>query len=1072
MFKESKLNFNRIMKKKIEILVFSIVMITLFSSYIQIKKYYYNFQDEVLPYLLCVGDPISPLSVNNKFTQKLNTFKPYPIKIVQESNDNSGFKKLDGQIILGTDATKIEQYAAKELQRYLYDLSGEFIPIYTDKKLIDRSSFVIGQINTNKKINDFVKNGNFIVGNTNPGEQGYVLKKFRTNNHDVIAIAGSDSTGTLYGVYGLLDDYYKIGFYTDGDVIPQHKIALTMVTVDEKKLPAQSIRGILPWVNFPQSATVYSLEDYKFVIDQMAKMRLNLLNIHNYNGQNKHQETNFPWNPNVRYWMATTKSGHNWDNPGWFVDEYRFGSKDLYDDYDFGSEVTLHNESLSNAQIISKSTAFFQQIINYAHKRGVKIALGVELTGDKREQEFIIKNYSNLDYVLMYEGEWGGAKGFNTGFYEALKKNTKIKMGLSGWGLKGDLSGLPADLIAAPIAPYSAGFVSGAQYLNREYWGCPWMERDGDRNLLKKTASSEHWYPYNINLSTTISGYKNSTKNMTGFQTLTWRISDAISPKLSWVAKAPWSIPPGNTAGYTGGTLILSNNLTSSSSNINKEVFKSYHTGNFNYKFDVLESYTLGIYKYSVKLYFSEPKSNSVNARLFNVLINDEPKITNYDIYKAAGDKNKGIEVIIKGIECPFGILSINFESVKGDALLNAVVVQRDDGKWMQGFNCGAANVDSLKADQVYGANSYNAYYDFAVSCYGKEAAEDITNIINQNEPFAIGGGEAEKTPPLGDNSDPASSIAKANKQISIINFWISKTNDTGIKERLRLLRTRIWSTKCYNEITPSDKSDTKVWDFSNSFRDRVTDISSLGNLASFQSRYVKAYFTENNNPVKLKVTDLDIIAPRVLIISPPVSGIIGQGIDIKARVIDNREYNLILANLYYRITGMKKWEKVTMERRTKAIFGYRIPKKVLTARGLEYYVEAFDGTNIGMFPVTAPSLPLTIIGEEFSRVNNYPQPPFNFTVSDGSKLSWEPSKENLFLYRVYRSTKPGFSISCANYLCFFKDDKTNFEDIENDYSNQKKTGTYYYKVTAVDKYGFESEPTKSLAVKYNNNIK
>ena len=396
------------------------------------------------------------------------------------------------QIVVGANATELEQYAAKELQRYLCALSGVLAPITNDGDPILDSAFVIGQPGTNRKIAELVSAGQLTLGSGDPGAQGYVLKKLSLQSHDVIVIAGSDPTGILYGVYGLLEDHYKVGFHLDGDVLPEAKGPLILVAVDERKQPRQALRGILPWVNFFQSATVWSMRDFHSIIDQMAKMRMNLLNLHNYNGAEGHQEMFFPWNPQVRYWMATTSSGHHWGCQPWAVREYRFGGEDLFDDYDFGSEVTLHNKSLSNIEICRKGTAFFQQVIAYAHRRGVRVALGVELTNNVKEQEFIIDNYPDLDYVLMYEGEGGGSLGHSSAFYDALKSRTQIKLGLSGWGLGGDLARLPSDLIAAPIAEYSDACVDGTHYGKRDYWGCPWMERDGDRNFLKKTASSQH----------------------------------------------------------------------------------------------------------------------------------------------------------------------------------------------------------------------------------------------------------------------------------------------------------------------------------------------------------------------------------------------------------------------------------------------------------------------------------------------------------------------------------------------------------------------------------------------------
>lgn len=54
--------------------------------------------------------------------------------------------------------------------------------------------------------------------------------------------------------------------------------------INDVRTPQMRIRGFLPWTNFPQSATIYSWNDWRYVIDQAAKMRMNFIMIHNYNG--------------------------------------------------------------------------------------------------------------------------------------------------------------------------------------------------------------------------------------------------------------------------------------------------------------------------------------------------------------------------------------------------------------------------------------------------------------------------------------------------------------------------------------------------------------------------------------------------------------------------------------------------------------------------------------------------------------------------------------------------------------------------------------------------------------------
>ena len=181
-----------------------------------------------------------------------------PPVIIFPHRDSLVPERADGAIIvIGTKATAVEHYAAKELQRYLYQLSATLPKITSDTDNRRWPAFVLGQAETNPAIQRLVDTGQLTVSAKNPGQQGYVLKKFDADGREVLVIAGSDAIGCLYGVYGLLEDYYGLGFYLGGDILPVRS-ALRIPSVDQRKRPAVAIRGFLPWTNFPQSATVYS----------------------------------------------------------------------------------------------------------------------------------------------------------------------------------------------------------------------------------------------------------------------------------------------------------------------------------------------------------------------------------------------------------------------------------------------------------------------------------------------------------------------------------------------------------------------------------------------------------------------------------------------------------------------------------------------------------------------------------------------------------------------------------------------------------------------------------------------
>ena len=270
--------------------------------------------------------------------------------------------------------------------------------------------------------------------------------------------------------------------------------------------------------------------------------------------------------------------------------------------------------------------------------------------------------------------------------YDSLKNQApQIKTCVAGWGLAASfIESLPADVIAAPISHYSSGWTQGSTYGTREFWACPWLEKDFD--------SSGHYYPYNMHLSDTISSWQNRASNLKGLYCLSWRITDGVDAKMSYVAKVPWDT------------------------------------------------------------------TNQLNT-------------------------------------------------------------------------------------------SQAAYHEYSVQNYGSAAADDITAIINQNEPIALYDGECRPTPALAGHleSYQVGQSEKAQQQLGTIDTWISTVSDKGSRRRLELLRCRIEAVKDFLDIYvnfPSINSTEQLpgsfASWAKNFSNRVTDISSLGNIQSIQNRYVQ----------------------------------------------------------------------------------------------------------------------------------------------------------------------------------------------------------------------------------------
>lgn len=100
--------------------------------------------------------------------------------------------------------------------------------------------------------------------------------------------------------------------------------------------------------------------------------------------------------------------------------------------------------------------------------------------------------------------------------------------------------------------------------------------------------------------------------------------------------------------------------------------------------------------------------------------------------------------------------------------------------------------------------------------------------------------------------------------------------------------------------------------------------------------------FTESAPSGRTTVTTFDTMAPNVYH-NPVATGYIGRSLVVSASVSDNvgTEY----VRLYYRATGETEYQMVEMNNFNSS-FSATIAGAYVTANGIEYYIDAFDGTN------------------------------------------------------------------------------------------------------------------------------
>ena len=859
------------------------------------------------------------------------------------------------------DATALEHYAAKELQRYLYQVFGTLPPI----RVSPTGGFVLKQ-------------------DTSLKPQQYRL----TCDGTRVTIAGGDETGVLYGVYGLLEDHYGVSFLMSGDVLPESKIPLNLARFDETKMPRQPIRGFTSHWCYMQGAGLWSLEDWKFHIDQMARMRLNMLSIHNYIFER--------YRENWLNWGSFTQKNLNQNSAqsayyhvcSWPLREYPGRSADLLDDYAFGCAASLHATSLSNKDVWERCASTFQQIITHAHRRGVKVALGTEFhklnpTEQMEISESMLAWYPDLDYLVYYRHEGTKEPPFVQSMYTFFRQRAP-KMGhvLTGWGELSDtnLKDVPPDVVAGPFTAYSDKFENGSRYGQREYWAGPWLEEDNKGDM--------HYMPWSKNLANTIASYAQHATNMNGLVTLTWRLTDVIDPRLFYIAAAPWDSAKRFT---TSSALYL---------------------------------------EYARRCY------GAANAQAIAEILDQSEALP-----KDPADCRSNLD----GIAPVYDDVQVR----KADTQLAVIdscldkTTNRDQKQRLQWLR-----------NRILGAKLH-------MQLPVKDNLWDLAEAWSQS---------------YLDRTMDMSTLGQlvSNHQMVMQHVVIKAQNDRRAGERVKYPSQRV-ARQCAAGVKiawRNEEPNAKGFNVyrndvilnaaplpanADSFTHKTTDVS-----GSYRISALAEDGTESQHGAPVTV---DTKAARVVVISPPTTAIAGQPLDLEARVSSGFVPEEVSADLQYRSTGAKRWMYLPMNRRCRAIFAARIPAIAVTPNGIEYIIVANAGGRKSSYPVTAPETS-AIVSVESVMPQAQPLIPASLTVdADGKTLHWSAAAGDVFWYRLYRSKESQFAPGRENFLTYVYKNTLTFSDCEPDFEDRPLSGVYYYRVTAVDRLGYESPPTPAAAL-------
>jgi hypothetical protein len=402
----------------------------------------------------------------------------------------------------------------------------------------------------------------------------------------VLTVTGGSDVAVLYGAYALVE---KLGvrFQIDGDVIPDARVPWVLPVLDETRQPLFALRGLQPFHDFPEGPDWWTQDDWKALVGQAAKLRMNFIGLHTYPFQHKE------FGPEPTVWIGLPDDVNadgtvrRSDVSSWYNNQktqpygcyrpgptsaYSFGGAEIFPADRIGPEVSgpddfpFPKSPAANVAMIDRTGIMLRAVFELARQRGMKTCVGTESPLDipdvvqarlkelgmpPQDPATVQKLYEGMfqrimraypvDYYWIWghEGEIDQAR-FLTNLRCAraalLETKAPFALGICGWGWITQNfptldQELPKDVVFSSISmalgnePVSPNF---GRLQGRQKWAIPWLEDDDG------LSSPQLWVGRMRKDAVDARTY-----GCTGLMGLHWR-TRILGPNISALTQAAW----------------------------------------------------------------------------------------------------------------------------------------------------------------------------------------------------------------------------------------------------------------------------------------------------------------------------------------------------------------------------------------------------------------------------------------------------------------------------------------------------------------------------------------------------
>lgn len=266
-------------------------------------------------------------------------------------------------VVVGDTAPELERFAASELCNYLAKLYS--IRAYPARTLSTSSEmiFLVGNPETNAAVKQAAEGRAF----PKLTDQGIVLRRTEVQGRPALIVAGGSQQATLWAVYELVERW-GVRYLMDRDVFPEPS-EFKVPDLDVVMEPVFRVRAHPSIQDYAPSGESWGMADFRPLIDQLAKMKFNRLNV-----------LSFGYQPYLDWQLNGIKRS---SASLWYDYHYPI-TPDMIGRQLFDNRPEFWNPDLplnaSYAEFVAAGVQAMHNLIDYAHRRGMEAAVSAPTT--------------------------------------------------------------------------------------------------------------------------------------------------------------------------------------------------------------------------------------------------------------------------------------------------------------------------------------------------------------------------------------------------------------------------------------------------------------------------------------------------------------------------------------------------------------------------------------------------------------------------------------------------------------------------------------------------------------------